>query len=373
MPFPHQIQSALLFETPVDILDAALRNFIHIETARTGVGYHIMESKPGVFYRLAGPGGLMITLEYVAGPAKPEIFRPAMSSAVTRLYCSDIPERLLRHKSHILVGVMNGARLSSPGIDQFLSEIGYQDPGETSAQWLRRIEICATLARVLMDEAGASAVHWTQSDQLLSGDMFETLASGASANVPGPLHVHPFLYGGGENAAGKALAGIQTYGAAHFVGREIRIAPTELPWMASYAAILRFLKVATMAGGYVIPDNDIFGPDDHSEAYRVRHIEAREEDAAFYEIEPLMHREYAFQAADYVPRERVFDDRTLPDELMPSSPDERQKLAEEWRQKRGMAEGIGGQFEVRARAPRSGPDAPQLQRFDVRRSFGRKR
>ncbi|WP_428679313.1 hypothetical protein [Sphingopyxis sp.] len=370
MPFPNDIQSALLFDHPVTHLEAVMRSFVNIETARTGVGYNLVEAKPGVFYRLYGGGELMVTLEYIAGPAKAEVFQPAMSSAITRIYCPDMGERLMRHKSHILIGVADGVIPSTPDIDRMLSQIGYQKPGMTLPKFLRRLEVCALLSRLAMDEVPASAVHWTQSDQLFPGEMFDALAAGSA---PGMLHIHPYLYGGGESPDGKPLAGIRTFGAAHFIDREIRVEPHELPWMANFETILAFLRVATTQNGYIIPDNDTFGPEDHSLSYRVRHIAATADDVALYELEPLLYREHGYQSPHYVPRERTFDDRTAPDELMPGEP-ERQELLDEWQEKRAMAEGIGGRFEVRSRNPQ--PPAPpppsQPTGFGVRRMFGRK-
>lgn len=370
MPFPNDIQSALLFDRPIGHLEAVMRGFLQIEAARSGLDYNIVEAKPGVFYRLFGGGELMITLEYIAAPAKPEVFKPAMSSAITRIYCPEMGERLMRHKSHILIGVSEGVIPSTPDIDRMLSQIGYQKPGATLPQFIRRLEACALLSRLAMDEVPASVVHWTQSDQLIPGEMFDALAAGSA---PGPLYVHPYLYGGGEGPTGKALAGIRTFGAAHFIDREVRIEPSELPWSANFETILAFLRVATLPNGYVIPDNDTFGPDDGSLSYRVRHIAATSDDAALYELEPLMYREYGFQSDSYVPRERAFDDRDLPADLVPETVGEKQDLLDEWEAKRAMAEGIGGRFEVRARNPQpSAPPPAQPTGFGVRRTFGRK-
>lgn len=370
MPFPNDIQSALLFDTPVRHLESVMRSFLRIEAARGAPEYNIVEAKPGVFYRLFGGGELMITLEYIASPAKPEVFKPAMSSAITRIYCAEMGERLMRHKTHILIGVSEGAIPSTPDIDRMLSQIGYRKPGATLPKFIRRLDVCALLSRLAMEDAPASVVHWTQSDQLIPGEMFDTLAAGSA---PGPLHIHPYLYGGGESADGKPLAGIRTFGAAHFIDREIRIEPSELPWAANFQTIIAFLNVATTANGYVIPDDDTFGPEDHSLSYRVRHIAATGDDAALYELTPLLHREFGYQSADYVPRERVFDDRAPPEDLMPPAKAEREELLDEWQAKRAMAEGIGGRFEVRARDPQPRPTPPsQPTGFGVRRVFGRK-
>ncbi|MBA3940425.1 MAG: hypothetical protein C0520_04355 [Sphingopyxis sp.] len=312
----------------------------------------------------------MITLEYVAAPANPEVFRQAVESAITRIYCPDIGNRLMRHKAHILINVSHGALGSTPEIDKMLDQIGYVRPGSTLAQFMRRIEACTLLTRLAQDDTPASVVHWTQSNQLFPGEMFDTLAAGA---VPGPLHVHPYLYGGGESPGGKALAGIRTFGAAHFVDREVRIEPSELPWSANFETILAFLRVATIPNGYIIPDTDTFGPEDGSLSYRVRHLPATGDDVTLYELEPLMYREYDFQSETYVPRERAFDDRNMPADLTPEVASEKQELLDEWGAKRAMAEGIGGRFEVRARNPQPGASPPpQPTGFGVRRVFGRK-
>jgi hypothetical protein len=114
----------------------------------------------------------------------------------------------------------------------------------------------------------------------------------------------------------------------------------------------------------------------------VRHIDAEEGDVAFYELEPLMHRELGFQAKGYVPRIMMFDDRSAPSALMPSATEDRAELIAEWREKRSMAEGIGGRFEVRPKLPGTGiggsphtsaPSASPLNRPTFgRKIFGRK-
>ncbi len=166
---------------------------------------------------------------------------------------------------------------------------------------------------------------------------------------PSPLHIHPFLFGGKQEADGQTSVGIRTFGARHFIGREILIEPSTLPWAANYETILAFLRVATIENGYVIPDGDTFGPEDRSLSYRVLHREAEPDDVPLVELVPLMHREFGFVSDDYVPPERVFDDRMPPPDLMPADDEEKMELVNEWREKRQLAEGIGGRFEVRSR------------------------
>jgi hypothetical protein len=368
MQFPNTIQSALLFDRPVTHLEAIAQTFMRVEAAKTGTHYNVAESNPGLFCRLYGGDQLMVTLEFVNRPADIGVFQLPLGSAVTKVLCPDISERLAKHRSHILVNVSHGALGDDPKIAELMAKMGMPMPGTSLPQFKRRLEACALLSRMAQENMSASAIHWTQSNQLLSAETFDVFSKPAP---PGHLHIHPYLFGGGESADGKALAGILTFGARHFVGREIVIEPSPLPWMANFETILAFLRVAVTANGYVIPHGDTFGPEDNSLSYRVLHRPPVQGEVPIYELVPLLYREYDFQSESYVPRDRVFDDRSPPADLLPKSHPAREELMEEWRTKRALAEGVGGQFEVRART--SGPnDVPPVPPAFGRRVFGRR-
>lgn len=380
MQYPNEIQAALLFDGPVDQLETIVRSFARIEEARSGARFNVPEARPGAFYRLFGGDELMITVEYLDQPADPAVFQQALGSAVTGIVCPDIRERLMRCRSHILVNVSHGAMgdvLNSPDIARFLQQIDYKVQGQSLPQFVRRLDVCALLARIAGDHAPAQVVHWCQSNQLFPGDRFEAAAALAA---PSPLHVHPFLFGGETAECGATKLGIRTFGARHFIGREILMQPNVIPWAANYQTILAFLTIATTKNGYVIPDGDTFGPEDRSQSYRVIHRDAEEGDVPLYELVPLLYREYDFQAADFVPHEQAIDDRSPPPELMPEDDEAKFELVNEWREKRRLAEGLGGRFEVRARhggdgsVPPADPGgAPRSPGFGGRPVFGRKR
>jgi hypothetical protein len=375
MQFPNEIQAALLFDRRVADLEAIVRTFARIEEARSGARFNVPEAKQGVFYRLFGGDELMITLEYIDRPAELAVFQQTLTSAITGIMCPDIRQRLMLNKSHILVNVSHGVLGNSPEVLRLLNQLDFPREGHSLAQFTRRLEVCALLARIACDEVPAQAVHWTQSNQLVPGEAFESFAAGG---VPGPLHVHPYLFGPRE--AGPQKVGIRTFGARHFIGREVLIEPSELPWAANFETILAFLRVATTRNGYIIPDGDCFGPEDRSLSYRVVHREADEGDVPLCELQPLLHTKYGFVAPDYVPPERVFDDRMPPADLMPADEEAKMELANEWREKRALAEGIGGRFEVRSRGegPAAGPPSPAPGAqpggpgFGGRAGFGRK-
>ncbi|HEX8124926.1 MAG TPA: hypothetical protein VF548_05025 [Allosphingosinicella sp.] len=371
MRFPNEIQAALLFDRRVGDLEAAVRTFLRVEEARTGARFAVPESRPGSFYRLFGGGEMTITLEYVDGPASLDVFGQALSSAVTHILCPEARTLLTRNRSHILVNVSHGVLGNSPEIARMMAQLGRPMEGHSLPEFVRRLEICALVARIVGDHSAPQIVHWCQSNQLFPGEAFDALAA---MPAPSPLHVHPYLFGKPALPGGEASVGIRTFGVRHFIGREVLIEPSVLPWAANLETILAFLRIATAKNGYVIPDGDTFGPEDRSQSYRVVHCEAEEGDVALYRLEPLLHREFGFVAQEYVPPERVFDDRMPPPDLMPGDDEAKMELVNEWREKRALAAGVGGRFEVRARDPRG--DSPPPARpagFGGRPVFGRKK
>ncbi len=393
MLYPNRIQAALLFDRPVRDLEAIMRQFMRIEGMRSGAEFNIPEANPGYFYRLfSGDEELMVTFEYLDKPCNAQVFAPALSSPFTRLATPDIRERINRTYSHILIevshGVMGGVE-ENPEIAAFLSQIGRGPSGATQAQFERRLAVLALMGRITCEHAMPIAVHWTQSDLLTSGEMFDTFA--AIESLPGPLHIHPYLFGPRPAPGEEPLVGIRTFGARHWLGRELIVQPHVLPWGANFETLFAFMRVATMPNGYVIPDGDTFGPEDRSLSYRVLHhdqganvgyAEPEPADVPFYELIPLKHVEHGYLAPEHVPDERVIDDRAFPLDIMPAGQDEKMALANEWFQKRKLAEGIGGRFEVRhPEAPPApprppAPDVPSLAGVSGRglrgRVFGRK-
>jgi len=367
MQFPNRIQAALVFDERIDILETVVRDFAKVEEMKTGTTFNLPESNPGKFYRLYGSTDeLMLTFEYVEGPANPDAFRGPLSSAVTGIVCPDIRQRLERSKSHILVevshGVMGGVT-DDPKIASFLKQLEVGQDGASREQFHRRLAILALMSRIVTDHAMPSAVHWIQSDQLIAGETFDAFAS---AEPPSTLHIHPYLFGPQQKPGEDQAIGIRTFGARHWLGREILIEPNTLPWAANYETILAFLRIATSENGYVIPDGDTFGPEDESLSYRVTYHKAGETEddlpseeggVPLYKLTPLKHVEYEFLDPSHVPDENVIDDQTFPVELMPADQDAKMEEANHWRESRKLAEVAGAKFEVRARGL-EGDEAP---------------
>jgi len=366
MQFPNEIQAALLFDRRVDNLEAMVRDFLRIEEARSGARFNVPEANPGVFYRLFGGDQMMISFEYLDHPANPDLFQQVLGSMITGFMCPDIRERLMKSRSHILITASHGVLGSSPEIAQLMAQLGRPMEGASLPQFTRRLDVCALISRIVCDHVPAQAVHWTQSNQLFPRETFEQVAA---MEAPSPLHIHPYLFG---NAKGKdqPRVGIRTFGARHFIGREVLVEPSILPWTANFETILAFLRVATIKNGYIVSDGDTFGPEDRSQLYRVLHREAEEGDVPLCELVPLIHRDHGFVAEGYVPPERLIDQRMPPLEVMPEDDEAKMELVNEWREKRARAEGIGGRFEVRAWDQGDGSPPPARPSGPV---FGRRK
>lgn len=371
MLYPNRLQAALLFDSRVDCLDAVMRDFTRIEGMRSGATFHISEIEAGYFYRLFDAGEeLMVTLERIDRPANPDAFRAALGSPYTGIVTPDIRERLARTDSHFLIEVSHGVLAGvdeDPKFAALFEAIGQPRSGATQPLFERRLSVLALISRIVTDHAMPLAVHWTQSDVLLGGEAFDRIAAGNT--FPGPLHIHPVLFGPCPAPGDEALVGVRTFGARHWLGREIVIQPHVLGWAANLETIFAFMRVATMPGGYVIPDGDTFGPEDRSLSCRVLHHDAGTVlgemvsgggplDVPVYELVPLKHVAQRYVAPDHVPEANVFDDRAFPVGVMPADQEDKMALANEWREKRRLAEGIGGRLEVRRVAEHQDPAPP---------------
>lgn len=359
MQFPNSVQAALLLKSAPSDLERIVANFQKVVEAKYGLALHVPESNPGVFYRMFGGDSVGVTFEAIHNPGNPEVFQQALGSAVTGLMCRDVRERLMGHRAMVLVtvthGVMGGL-MQAPEFAGLFAEIGMRAEGASLPEFTQRLELCALGARIAADDTDPVLVHWTQSNQLLAPEMFEEMAQ---MPVPSLLHVHPWLFGPSAGPGEEQAVGMRTFGLRHFIGREAVIEPSTLPWAANFETILAFLRVATVPNGYVIPDGDCFGPQDRSLSYKVLWREAEEGDVPLCELVPLMYREFGFVSPDYVPPENRIDDRAPPLELMPEDDEEKMELVNDWREKRALAEGIGGSFEVKSREGPPAPPRPQ--------------
>ena len=367
--FPTMVQAALLFDRldPL-VLETLIETFVSL-SANGGTAYKRIEAKPGLFYRLFG-GDVMVTVEYVGSPAKAQVFEAALGTVFTQMTNPGARAAVARHRSHILVNVHHGALPPTNEISALLAKMnlaGMLQGAQSPNQFHERLTVCSGLALLAHKMGKASLVHWTQTDHLLPGDVFAQLAL---APLPSLLHVHPFLFKGEPGADGRDQMTITTFGAKHFVGREIHLAANPMPWHESLGLILTFLKIATAKKGYVIPDNDVFCDEARTLSCRVRHIPqgAKSDgiDGPLYRLELLHSLKHDVTSPDHFTPIRTFDDRTVPADILSDLGREREPVVEDWRTRREMAEGLGGRLVVRE-------PPPPRDNFGPPRVFGRKK
>ncbi len=354
MQFLDKVQSAILLDRNGIALDSIHKSFIINDLVHNNVQYTTVVNRPG-FFALRGNNELLVTVEFIDRPAEPQVFAQALRSGFNRLVlCPDIEDRLRRHRSHLLINVSHGM-LSDP-VKSLMETVGVAARGASLPQFQKRLANLAFLTALAQNEVPATLVHWTQSNEVFPPAMFRDAAQNPA---PGPLHIHPVLF-----LDTQKRVGIRTFGARHFIGRELLVEPSPVPWQATYLQMLALLATATAPNGYIVPDGDTFGPPDHSVSYRVHHRPAMDGDVPILELEPLVHRASGFQSPAYVPRDRTFDDRNIPADAAPEDRAAQDALRAELRGKRRQAELAGTTFEVRATLPRE--DAP-------RPAFGRKK
>ncbi|MEO0643128.1 MAG: hypothetical protein AAFY47_06885, partial [Pseudomonadota bacterium] len=297
MKFPNRIQAALLLDRSFEDLDALTRDFARIAELKSGAAFSIPEHRPGAFTRLFGGGAdLMVTFEYIPAPPQETVFEAALNSPVTTIRTPDMPERITDARSHILLDVSQstlGALDLDPDKASFLQELGASALGATCDDFRRRLETLVLMVRVAIDHTRPSAIHWAQSDQLFDPETFE---AAATDGFPGPLTVHPLLYSEADPSDAPGAIGLRTFGARHWLGRELHVGPSVLPWSAAYRTLVEFCAASVAEDGGVTAHEQTYEPARGDEIWRVCHRELGEDPlaqaashgaVAVYELEPL--------------------------------------------------------------------------------------
>ncbi len=352
--YPKEIQAAVLFDRVKPFpLEKLVDGFLAAE-AKNGTTYNrVFDTKPGVFYRLFGANNAMITVEYIERQASAPLFETALSSPFTQRATPDARARIALHRSHALINVHHGAIPPNPLVAGFMQRLNVPQDGHPARDFSIRLILCGALSAFAHRLGDASLVHWTTTDHLLTGKDFAELAL---QPAPSLLHIHPLIVKGGLSADRREQIQIKTFGAAHFIDREIQLLPSPLPVPDAIQTIFAFLKIATADKGYIIPDGSTFGPDLEN-CYRVRHIPegamSGELKGPLYQIEVLRSHKHGYTSPDYIAPEPTFDDRNVPADVLEELGNKRQAVVQEWRDERQMAEAVGGEFRVKQEMPGS--------------------
>ncbi len=360
--FTNQLQAAILFDGVEPVCPSLALNPLRMEMLEKNIPLSITQESED-FVLLMGPDDLFITVGFHSNPAELSVFEATLRSSFVNIAMSDARERVTRHRSHVIVEVRHGVlpdMSDDPKYSGFLEEIGMPKPGHSLAAFRLRCDVMAAICRHIIAHQPASAVHWVPSNLLVAGEHFTSFSE---PDHPGMLTVHASLYGHDTIPGYKeAPAGFFTQGASDYIGREIHMTPAPIPWPELYETALAFIRLAISENGYVIPDDDTFGPESGAFSYRVRHIEAGDADAvspdAHYQLTLERCDKNGYVAPTYEPPQPLPDGVSSVAQLLdPNNEDERAQL-DEFAAKESAALAAGGSLRVHLKgngAPATGP------------------
>src|ERR1043165_7335295 len=347
---PNALQVALLYDSADPINLNALQDAFLKSEINSGYRYNVVEADGRTYFRCFGGMGsdVMVFVEWVNRPTPRENFNTALGSVFNQMGVPDAAALIDRHRGFLLINVHHGAMPQTSEIQALLAQVGMGPAGQSLPQYQERLRVLGLLAAMATEISKPTLSHWTHTDVLARPQVIQHYNNG-----PNPLNVHPLPFRGPGTTQDQGIAGLVTFGAAAFIEREIRVRPTEVPWGEAYEHALAFIALAMHKNGYVIPDGDTFGDEDHRFCYRVHHtaepLSNAGNDIPCYELEPLLNTQHGFQSPGYVPRDRLVDiDRVRPEDVELEGRAGRDVIAE-WKARRQMAERVGGSFIVKAR------------------------
>jgi hypothetical protein len=353
---PNALQVALLYDSAAAIdLKALQAAFLQSESNAPGYQYNVVEADGRRYFRCFGgrEQDVMVFVEWVDRPTARANFNTALGSVFNKISAPDAAALIDRHRGLLLINVHHGAMPQSGEIQALLAKMGMGQAGQSLPQYQERLRVMGLLAAMASEIRKPTLSHWTHTDVLAGPQAIKHYDAS-----PNPLNVHPMPYRGPGTTQDQGIAGLVTFGAAAFIEREIRVRPTAVPWGDAYQHVLGFIALALHKNGYVIPDGDTFGDEDHSFSYRVHHTAEPFVNAGkpipCYELEPLLNRQHKFQSPGYVPRDHIVSIDAPQPEYVELKGRAGREVVAEWKAKRQMAERAGGSFEVKAKVEAGG-------------------
>jgi len=359
--YTNNIQAAILYEGGDEIYPSLHLNAFRKAMLERQLPLNVVQEDRH-FVLMRGPGEFQILVTYFPRPADVAVFAPTLGSAATTLLMPDARERVRRHTAHVLVevhhGVLGGVT-DNPDIAGLFSQIGMQRPGATLREFNMRIEILGEVCRYLLKVQPARAIHWTQSNMLIAGEQFTAFLDQPQ---PSMLTVHPKLFAG-EPVPGfnEQPAGLLTLGGADYIGREVYVAPAPIPWIDLYDATLAFIRVAIQPNGYIVPDDETFGPENGDYSYRVRHLAADQHPIGMrepcYALTLRFSRQHSYTTMEHETRTLIPGGmRSVAASVEPDR-DKRRELIADWEKKERTAKAVGNSLQL-YRKGEGGSDEP---------------
>jgi len=237
-------------------------------------GFRVEAPKGDICLRSAD-GRIFIQFSQKRIPLPFDRFRQALLSPYQQILCPRIDEAVAEHTSHLFITVTHRRPLGDAVNPAF------KVTPQPAPLVERKIMICQRLAAQLAAPLGATAIHWCQSNFILTPKQFIAAAGGSQFSTA--FHLHPQLFSNAEITDGQRSVGFVTLGARHIIGHEILFneCPADLNWMHLIAVM--FVRMARNDGYRLIPDGDSFGSS-ADEVIRVRHRPADEDGVPMIEL-----------------------------------------------------------------------------------------
>jgi hypothetical protein len=348
--FRNNLQAAILYNDYARVWPANDLNNFRMAMLNKGIPFRIMEETPHSV-RMLGPDELQLMCTYFEKPADQAVFSQVLASPITRMLFPGAQDCVRDHCSHVLIEVQQGVFAGvedNPEIAAFFEKIAFPRPGHNLGSFNRRLDILADACTFLHQEKPASAVHWTQSNTLVSGG---NLNAFLKQTDPGLLTIHPMILAGTQTPGDKVLpVEIYTIGAADYIGREIHTDPAPVPWVDIYQCITAFVRLATMPKGYIIPDGHRFGIETDEFSWMVTHLDGQNQKTVngkpYFNLRLLYHRTHGYTAPDHTGRELVEGGIREASAMLDGSEQDRRERIADWERYQTMARGAGGDFKI---------------------------
>jgi hypothetical protein len=257
------LQATVMLDQALQSIDGLVEATLQTAEQLAGGALRLHDDNSTSLVRLLGDEGQMLAIAQITDLPDPASLHVPLSSTITGMICADMPERIAATQAQLRITVSRG-------------ETGQGDPG-TEAK-IHSLDLLGRITALACQQEGALAVHWKQSEQLLPPQAFLDLVE---EGVPGALHMHPFLFGD------SGLVGIRTYGARHFIGREMLLQPHAANFAGHFDAMLAVLRFAMEPDGYLIPDGDTFELPGGGFDYQVLYRDREDDGVPLLELRPL--------------------------------------------------------------------------------------
>ncbi len=224
---------------------------------------------------IVGAPPLFVSVAQNRTALAPEGFERALASPLLRMNCPETAKALARHTSNVFITVSEDPLLGAA--DALKLQLGMEEEAKPARLVEEKIAICQRVATFLAEKLKPTVIHWCQSNQLLSREMFLGLKD---MEFPSPIHVHAFLF---SSTGDPGRVGFVTGGARYVIGREISFAESSADFLWAYTKALDFLIMTRRNNYELIPDGHTFGSS-KEEMIRVRHLPAKEGEVPVIEL-----------------------------------------------------------------------------------------